>query len=215
MDEVVLRTGLRMLVESWPEMKIVGETGKTADALQSASREKPNVVLFDIGSTQNGSGFEFLAELIQSMGTGGVITLTGEDDPDIRLKLIRMGVSGVVYKGKAVEELRKAITKVKMGEIWLDRLSSAKMILQLTHPSPDSNADPVKEKIESLTQRERQVASLICQGLQNEEVGKRLFISETTVRHHLTSIFAKIGVSNRLELTIFLYRNNFAGLPAS
>lgn len=213
MDELVVRTGLRMLLESWPEMRLVAETGRTADALALALSEAPDVALYDIGSVFNEANREFLSELIRSMGVRATVALAGDDDPNVRLTTVRMGVNGVVYKGKAVDELRKAILKVSLGEMWLDRASTARFILQTTRPSFAEKPDPVKARIAALTGRERQVASLICQGLQNEEVGKRLLISETTVRHHLTSIFSKIGVSNRLELTVFLYRNNFTGTP--
>ncbi len=211
MDDVVVRTGLRMLLESWPEVMIAGEAANPKEALPIVSREKPDVVICGTGPTGIDSDADFLSSLIQSIGTGGIILLTSDEDLDERLKAIRMGVNGVIYKGKAVEELRTAISKVYAGELWLDRQSTARFIFQITRPSLSGKSDPAKARIASLTERERQIANLICQGLQNEEVGKRLSISDTTVRHHLTSIFSKIGVSNRLELTVFLYRNKFVG----
>jgi two-component system, NarL family, nitrate/nitrite response regulator NarL len=211
MDEVVVRTGLRMLLESWPEMRIVGESRRTAEALAIASREKPDLALCDSGGASSEPDPDFLFQLVRAMGTKSVILLSGDDDPISRLRAISTGINGIVYKGKALGELRSAILKVHAGELWLDRVSAAKFIMQITRPAFANISDPVRTKFASLTERERQIAYLICQGLQNEEIGKRLSISDTTVRHHLTSIFARIGVSNRLELSVFLYRHHFAG----
>lgn len=212
MDEVVVRTGLRMLIESWPEMRVAGEISSTAEAFAIACKERPDIALYDAACNSGDRNSDFLDRLVHSMGSRAVILLTAEDEPSGRLRAIGVGVNGVVCKAKALQDLRTAILKVHAGELWLDRISTARFILQITRSTYSGTPDPAQSRIALLSQRERQIAQLVCQGLQNEEIGKRLSISDITVRHHLTSIYARIGVSSRLELTVFLYRNNFVGL---
>jgi len=106
--------------------------------------------------------------------------------------------------------LLKAINKVHQGEVWLDRSLMGSVLDEMTQ-APE--ADPQKAKIDSLTDREREVIALIAEGLKNKQIGQRLFISETTVTHHLSSIFSKLEVSDRLELVIYAFSRNLAKMP--
>ena len=100
--------------------------------------------------------------------------------------------------------------KVNEGEVWIERSMMGSMIQEFTKPTM---ADPEAAKIESLTDREREVIALIGEGLKNKQVGERLFISETTVTHHLSSVFSKLDVSDRLELIIYAFRHGLAKIP--
>lgn len=213
MDDVVLRTGLRMLLESWPEVSLTGESGRSPESLNLVARERPDLAVIDDTPGSGDSCFAFMSDLVKAMGKGGVIWLAGVNDSGARLRAVRAGISGIVYKGNAVDELRRAIVKVHMGELWLDRATIARFVLEITRPSFFPGTDS-PGRFASLTERERQIALLISQGLSNEAIGARLSISDTTVRHHITSIFAKIGVASRLELTVLLYRNRFPGIAA-
>jgi DNA-binding NarL/FixJ family response regulator len=119
---------------------------------------------------------------------------------------------GVVPKEQAAELLIKAIEKVYLGEVWLDRLSLGNLVWQLTSRTKDAD-DPEKRKIATLTDREREVITLIAEGLKNKQIAERLFISQTTVTHHLSSIYAKLKVSDRLELVVYAFANKLAKLP--
>jgi DNA-binding NarL/FixJ family response regulator len=120
---------------------------------------------------------------------------------------------GLVLKEKAAEVLLKAIERVHAGEVWLDRTLLASVLGDLTRASLKQPIDPEAIKIATITAREREVIGLIGQGLKNRQIGERLFISETTVRHHLTSIFGKLEVADRLELVIYAYRYGLARPP--
>lgn len=119
---------------------------------------------------------------------------------------------GVVLKEEAADLVIKAIEKVSQGEVWLDRMSLGTLLWQLTSRVPGS-LDPHEKKISTLTEREREVITLIAQGLKNKQIANRLFISQTTVTHHLSSIYAKLGVSDRLELVVYAFANKLAKLP--
>ena len=117
---------------------------------------------------------------------------------------------GIVLKEHAAEQLLKAIKKVHEGEVWIERSMVGSMIQELSRPAM---VDPEVVKIESLTEREREVIALVGEGLKNKQVGERLFISETTVTHHLSSVFSKLEVSDRLELIIYAFRHGLAKMP--
>jgi DNA-binding NarL/FixJ family response regulator len=118
---------------------------------------------------------------------------------------------GVVLKEKAAETLLRAIERVHAGEVWLERAMMASVLSQMTRAS--QQPDPEAAKIATLTTREREVIALIGEGLRNRQIAERLFISETTVRHHLTSIFAKLEVADRLELVIYAFRHALVRPP--
>ena len=120
------------------------------------------------------------------------------------------GMRGIVLKEHAADKLLKAIMKVNEGEVWIERSMMGSMIQEFNKPAL---VDPEVSKIESLTDREREVIVLIGEGLKNKQVGERLFISETTVTHHLSSVFSKLEVSDRLELIIYAFRHGLAKMP--
>jgi DNA-binding NarL/FixJ family response regulator len=138
--------------------------------------------------------------------------LTSLRNPQAHQAAVQSGAMGVVLKEEAAELLIKAIEKVHYGEVWLDRLSLGTLLWQLTSRVHDP-VDPQEKKISSLTEREREVIDLIAQGLRNKQIAERLFISQTTVTHHLSSIYAKLGVSDRLELVVYAFANKLAKLP--
>src|ERR1041384_8266747 len=139
-----------------------------------------------------------------------VLVVTGVQNPDSHRRAIRRGAMGIVLKEHAADQLLKAIKKVHDGEVWIERSMMGSMIQELNKPAM---VDPEVAKIESLTDREREVISLVGEGLKNKQVAERLFISETTVTHHLSSVFSKLDVSDRLELIIYAFRHGLAKMP--
>jgi two-component system nitrate/nitrite response regulator NarL len=208
-DHAVVRAGLRMLIDQDPAMKVIGVAGNGAEALALAASEQPNMIILDI-LLGDEDGLTLLPELREAATDARVLVLTGLRSSESQRRAIVAGAMGVVLKEHAVEVLIKAINKVHQGEVWLDRSMMGSVLDEMTQ-GPD--IDPEKAKIASLTERERQVVALIAEGLKNKQIGERLFISETTVTHHLSSIFSKLGVSDRLELIIYAFRNRLAQLP--
>jgi len=208
-DHLLVRTGLRMLIESEPDMQVVGQAANRAEALSSAKSQNPNLILLDIDLGAE-NGLDFLSELTKAAPNVPVLVLTGLRDIESHRRAARLGAAGVVLKEHAADVLLKAIKKVRAGEAWLDRSMMGGLLREMTRgPKVDVEA----EKIASLTRREREVLTLVTQGLKNRDIAGRLFISETTVTHHLSSVFSKLGVADRLELVIYAFANNLAKTP--
>jgi DNA-binding NarL/FixJ family response regulator len=139
-----------------------------------------------------------------------VLVLTGEHGPDFHSSLLRAGAAGVVRKDDPPEILLKAIQKVHQGEIWLDRATVSRVLDQTLRPhhrTTEAGTEPWK----CLTEREREIVSLVGEALNNKQIARRLLISHATVRHHLTSIFGKLGLSNRLELLRYALHHGLVG----
>jgi len=204
-DHVMVRAGLRMLIEQDPDLRVVGEAGTLTEAIPLAAQTQPNVILLDLDMGGE-NGLAILPTLLAAATKPQVLILTGVRDPEAHREAIRLGALGILLKHHAVDVLLKAIHKVQAGEIWLDRVTMGHVLADLRTPSPSSESDPEQERTPTLSDREREVLELVNQGLKNREIARRLFISDHTVRHHVAAIFAKLNVSSRLELILRAYR---------
>ncbi|HSQ21059.1 MAG TPA: response regulator transcription factor, partial [Blastocatellia bacterium] len=119
-DHVIVRAGLRMLIDNHDGMIVVGEAGNRVDALDAAAREQPDIILLDL-DIGGESGLDFLRELITTAPGARILVLTGVRDPEAHRRAVHLGAMGLVLKDKAAEVLIKAIEKVHAGEVWLDR----------------------------------------------------------------------------------------------
>lgn len=207
----MMRSGLRMVIDSQPGLTVIGEAANDNEALYAA-RQCPDIILIDLDQECDNS-LALLSQLQLIAKSARVLVITDHRNPKTHLCAMHMGVMGLVLKEKSAEVLIEAIKKVYDGEVWLDGSLSASLFNELLHVDQTSSADPESNKIATLTEREREVVALVCEGLKNRQVGERLFISEVTVRHHLTSIFDKLGVSGRLRLMNYAYSHNLAKLP--
>lgn len=210
-DQLVVREGLRMLIENHPGTKVVAMASTRSEALELVAREPCDLIILDL-ELGGYSALSFIPQLREAATSARVLVLTGLRDSEIHQKAAQLGAMGVVLKEDAADLLLKAIEKVYKGEAWLDRLTVGNLIWQMSSQGKDS-LDPRTQKISSLTERERQVIALISEGLRNRQIAERLFISPTTVTHHLSSIYSKLGVSDRLELVVYAFANKLAKMP--
>jgi len=202
-----------MLLESQPGITVVGEASTCADALALATSTQPDVIVLDL-DLGGENAVESIPMLLRTAPDTRILILTGVRDPEVHRQAIRHGALGLVFKEKAVETLLQAITKVRAGEVWLEPTMIARVLGDLTRPHSSPQPSPEAAKIASLTEREREVITLVGEGLRNKHIAARLYISEATVRHHLTAIFAKLDVSDRFELAIYAYQHGLAKPPA-
>jgi DNA-binding NarL/FixJ family response regulator len=142
-----------------------------------------------------------------------IVILTGVRDPDLHRQAVELGAMGLVSKEKAAVELLQAIRQVGAGEAWLEPALVASVLRTIAHTGGKLPVDREALKIAALSEREREVIALIGKGLRNKQIADQLCISETTVRHHLTAIFTKLAVADRLTLVIYAYRHGLAPLP--
>jgi two-component system nitrate/nitrite response regulator NarL len=212
-DQAVVRSGLRLLIESRPGLEVTGEAGNRDEALKIASREQPDVIVLDL-NLGNDNGLALLPELLGVAGDAHIIVLTGVRDVDKRDQTMELGAKGVVLKEDGAGELLNAIEKVyRTGGYWLEPGAVKRLIGKKSWRASEQQVDPEAAKIATLTEREREVVALIGEGLKNKQIANRLFIHHTTVSHHLTSIFDKLGVTDRFELLIYAYRHGLAKPP--
>ena len=202
-DHAIVRAGLRMLVEEEDCIQVVCETTTATEALGVAQKEHPDIILLDIGlRTEN--GLDFLPDLLREFAPAKVIVLTALEDTEAHLLAMEAGASGVVMKDQAPDVLVKAIRAVHSGETWIGHSISAAAIAKLSRArNYKEPADPEAVKIALLTPREREIVGVVAQGFNGIKIAAELRISEATVRHHITSILAKLELSNKLELAVY------------
>ncbi len=209
-DHTIVRQGLQMFIDGEPGLQVIGTAENGTAALELAARAQPDIILLDLDLGRE-SGVDLLPALLATAPQARVILLTGTRDPDQHLEAVRRGAMGVVLKDQATESLTTAITNVHAGAAWLDATLTTRLLSRQNRPQPVR--DPEADKIATLTERERAIVALICEGLQNNDIGDRLHISAITVRNHLSTIFSKLGVANRLELAIYAFRHGLAAPP--
>ena len=203
-EEALVRAALQALVASWAGFQIVAEAATKDEAVQQLRRFEPHVIVLSLGGTEEGD-LRIVGDMAAISGRAKLLALVGECNRDFRLQIVRHGARGVVLRSKPASELQKAIERIhQTDEIWLDRAALASLITQ-GKPGIAVGNSGRSELFGRLTDREREIVTLVTQGLKNKEVGNRLFISETTVRHHLTTIFNKLNISSRFELIAYVH----------
>src|SRR5438128_1586299 len=204
------RAALRALIESRGTFEVTGEADTCADAIKSLTPSS-NIVLIDL-SDSDISALRDLRRLLAAAPKSRPIVIAPPLDTLTRTHIVRLGAMGLLTKDESPEQLFTAIDTVAHQHVaWIDRTTMTEVLRTI--------GDPQKEKpqptelLAGLTRRERDIVNITLLGLKNRQVADRLFISETTVRHHLTSIFSKLGVRGRFELLRFAYQHGLAKPP--
>jgi len=208
----LVRAGLRMLIENQPGFFVPHEADTCKEGLQFLDGSPTQIILFNLDSN-GGNQLDELPLLLAGPQSPLVILLADALDPGVYGRAVSLGVKGVVGNTQSTDVLFKAIRAVHQGSIWLDRSMMATAIANLSREMKEAQSDPERNKISTLTERELQVVRLVCLGLKNKQVASQLFISQATVRHHLTSIFNKLDLSDRLELILYAFRQHLAEPP--
>jgi DNA-binding NarL/FixJ family response regulator len=203
--QTLFRVGLRYILEGQPGMVVVGDAGNINDSVELITSNNPDIILLEL-NLEGQPEMEIIPELVKASGGARLILLTAMNNPKVEQKAVEEGVVGVISKTQPPEILIKAIEKVHAGEVWLERSLIANVLGRLSRSQPPIKLDQEAVSINSLSEREKEVVKLIGQGYKNKRISSELCISETTVRHHLTSIYDKLGVSDRLELLVFAHR---------
>jgi DNA-binding NarL/FixJ family response regulator len=190
----VMRYGLRMILEGSGDISVIGEADSGELALRSLAGCTADVVLLDLDLDREG-GSSVIRRITEASPAAKVLATTALHDPERHREALAAGARGLVTKDRPSEIFVRAVHKVYDGELWFERRLLETVSRWM---SPVRHAHPY----DALTTREQEIVSLIGQGLKNCEIASRLHITTKTVRNHLTSIFAKLGVSDRLALLV-------------
>jgi DNA-binding NarL/FixJ family response regulator len=194
--EVVVRAGMRLLINSWQDCSVVGEADVAPEAVAALQRIEADLIVLAHGGHFSESA-ESLVKAIRASSNTPLIVLTSTVDTNVVALAMSAGANGLVLKQDAADELHSAIHSAFSGEVWIS--ASLKQATQR-----DGSLQLSEEQL--LTSREREVALLVSKGCTDRQVGAQLGVTEGSVRHHLSSIFSKLGIANRFELTAWVYR---------
>src|ERR1700685_2433685 len=202
-DHPIFRDGLRRLLETEPDLKVIGEACDGAEAVRLAKQLKPDILLLDLAMPRH-PGLEALREMSSASNQNAVrgILLTAAGEKNQIVEALQQGARGVVLKDSATQLLLKAIHTVMAGEYWVGRESVSNLV-QYLRTLVQSSGEEARQKKFGLTPRELEIVAAVVAGYSNKETAEYFKISEDTVKHHLSNIFDKLGVSTRLELALF------------
>lgn len=196
-DHSLVREGLRRILEGEEDIEVVGEAGDGQGAINLARGLKPEVILMDINMPGT-DGLTATKVIKREMPQVNIVALTVCEDEGV-LEMIRAGVSAYVLKDVAGQELVSTIRRVMEGNVYIHPRVAKQVVGALTSSK--------KDKDKELTRREKDILTLLAQGLSNKEMAEALFISEKTVKNHLTSIFRKLEVKDRTQAVIYALKN--------
>jgi DNA-binding NarL/FixJ family response regulator len=200
-DQAMVRAGFRMLLGDEPDIEVVAEASNGLDAVAEAARTKPDVVLMDIRMPEL-DGLEATKRILAADASSRVLILTTFDLDEYVYRALQVGASGFVLKDEPPEQLVAAVRTVAGGDALLSPAITARVIQQFTKLHKQT---PPKA-VETLTEREMDVFRLITRGYSNAEIGRELFISDTTVKTHVTRLLQKLDLRDRAQAIVLAYQ---------
>ena len=204
-DEAMVRTGLRLILETEDDLRVVGEAGTGVDAIEQSARLQPDVILMDVRMPRM-DGVEACRRLTESSDTK-VVVLTTFDLDEHLFAAVRAGACGFLLKASPPEELVAAIRAAHAGNALVEPRMTRRLLDEFARRPAMVPAGEIPTRMGELTDRELGVLKEVARGLSNAEIGERLFIGEATVKTHVTHILAKLGLRDRIQAVVLAYES--------
>jgi DNA-binding NarL/FixJ family response regulator len=211
-DQPLVRTGFRMILDTEPDIEVIGEASDGADAVRQYRKLKPDVVVMDIRMPVQ-DGIAATAE-ITAGGPGRVLVLTTFHLDEYVVAALRAGASGFLLKDVDAAKLAEAIRVIAAGHAIVDPAVTRRLLDQFAYTRPAAAAPDSNKTLKGLTEREVEVLTLVARGLSNAEVAAELIVTETTVKTHVHHLLTKLGARDRVQLVIFAYDAGLARSPS-
>jgi DNA-binding NarL/FixJ family response regulator len=209
-DHTLFREGIKKILSLEPDFEIVGEAVDGDEIISLLHGSKADVLLLDV-KMERINGLQVLPQIVQLFPTLRVVILTAQITQAESVNAIKVGARGIIMKHAASEFLIKGIRKVHGGELWADNSTMSLVVESLSKRLRGET--PMDRGKKDLSQRETEVITLVATGHRNKEIAEKLFISEQTVKTHLSNIFQKLDVGDRLELALYAMRHGLAEKP--
>ena len=201
-DQGLLRGGLKAILDAEDDIEVVAEACDGAEAVEEALRTHPDVVLMDIRMPRL-DGLEATKRLLASGSRARILVITTFDHDEYVYRALRAGAAGFLLKSASAERLTDAVRTVAGGESLLDPQITTRLVEHFL-ARPDFDAD-TRAQLDPLTAREREVLTLLARGMSNADMGRELFLSETTIKSHVTRMLSKLGVNSRVQAVVVAY----------
>jgi two-component system NarL family response regulator len=203
-DHALFRRGLQMVLEQEPDIEVIGEAADGHEAIEKAQELMPDVVLMDVRMPKR-SGIEATQEIRDLLPHAKILMLTISDEEADLYDAIKAGASGYLLKEISIEEVADAIRSVWAGQSRISPSMASKLLTEFAAMSKRT-AERKQVPAPRLTDREMEVLRLVAEGLNNREIGQRLFISENTVKNHIRNILEKLHLHSRMEAVVYAVR---------
>jgi DNA-binding NarL/FixJ family response regulator len=203
-DDALVRAGLNLILGGASDIKVIGEAGDGAVGVELVRELHPDVVLMDIRMPQL-DGIEATTLLVADGGATRIIVLTTFDADDYVMRALGRGAHGFLLKDTPPAQIVEAIRRVAAGEPMLSPSVTARLIQRVTEPAAEDRAQRARKQLSRLSERELDVAVAVGQGRSNADIGAELFMSLATVKAHISRLFTKLGVDNRVQIALLVH----------
>jgi len=207
-DQALVRSGFRMILEARPDLEVVGEAEDGCQAVELGQRLRPDVILMDV-RMPNMDGVEATRRLVSEGSSTRILILTTYDLDEYVYQAIRAGASGFLLKDVQPSHLADAIRIIAAGEALLAPSVTRRLLDRFAQTLPPGDQKP-PPALSSLTEREVEVLTLLARGLSNAELASRLFLSEATVKSHISNLLRKLGLRDRVQAVVLAYETGLA-----
>lgn len=203
-DHSMVRQGIKQILELEDDIEVIAQANDGEEAIQMYKRVRPDIILMDINMPGK-NGIQAIKELVSYDSDVKILVLTIHEDREYLFKTLHMGALGYVLKDAEPSMLVAAIRTVHRGESYIQPNMTKELVKEFNRITSNDKSQHIEN---NLTAREIEVLELIAEGMINKEIAKQLYISEKTVKNHVSNIFRKLEVSDRTQAAIYAYRNN-------